>query len=120
SGIRVVEATQQLQQGALARPIRPNNGSDRACGDCEFEAIESKTLCCWITERDVSKADLDPCLARNGARRERIGNFRPERKEFKQAAEEEAAGVNLAYVGEKCVHQAEALLKSLVEHRQVT
>src|ERR1019366_2221734 len=48
AGIRIVEATQQIQQGALPRAIRSDNCSDRARRDCEIESAESRAFCSGI------------------------------------------------------------------------
>ncbi len=120
AGLGVVEATQELDQGGLSRPVATDYGGDTPARDLEIQPGKHVPLTAWVTEAQPPTTDA---LGQGRRGRDGLGRVpQPglQGQEGEQVAQEQAVGIDLTGAAQEPAQDALTALEGLLEQGQVT
>src|SRR6185369_11195508 len=115
--IRIVEATQKLEQRTLARAVWTNNRDNLSLGNRHREIIERLATRVRVTERHA--LEFNPNSHFRFFTLSSIRNHRLHREKLKQVSEKQAVAVKLARVFQQGTHQSLTLIECCQNQRQL-
>src|ERR1051326_8893643 len=118
SGIRVVKATEQLEQRSLARAVWTNNRDDLSLRNRHRKIVERLATRVRITERHA--VELNPNFDLRHLAVLTIHYHRLQREKLKQIPEKQTVPVKLARVLQQRAHQSLTLIERRINQRQLT
>ena len=118
ASIRIVKATEQLEQRALARAVWTNDRDDLSLRNRHREIVERLSAGVRITERYAFETDA--CFNLSNRRPNTANNLRFEREKLKQVSEKQAVTVKLSGVLEQRAHQPLSLVERDIDQRKLT